>query len=191
MSQAGFMLGDAKAGAVELPRDWRDDVFMTGFSRGLAALKSDQDLLSYLGVELRGLFQYVSSVELFVLQPLSGELTVVGHSRTGSTTLKTLAELARSGQGGAQGRVTDGPRVYRSDPRQGRASTMSVPVVLDKSVMALIVVQRLSAAPDFSRSELQALSAVGDRVASVLPRINMLALSAAAGWLQNDMASAR
>jgi sigma-B regulation protein RsbU (phosphoserine phosphatase) len=191
MSQAGFMLGDAKGGVVDLPRDWRDDVFLLGFSKGLADLKTDRDLLSYLGVELRGLFQYVSSVELFILQPLSSELTPVGNGRAGSASLKLLTGLARGGMGGAPGRITDGARLYRSEAMPGHTSTMSVPVVLDQSAMALIVVQRTASAPDFTSSDLQSLTAVGDRVASVLPRINIMALTAAAGWLQNDMASAR
>ena len=191
MSQAGFMLGNAKGGVVELPRDWRDDVFLLGFSKGLPALKSDQDLLSYLGSELRGLFQNVSAVELFVLQPLSGELTPVGNNRSGIASLKVLTALARAGTGGAPGRITDGPRVFRGEVMPTRSSTMSVPVVLDGSTMALIVVRRTTIAQDFTWSDLQLLGAVGERVASVLPRININALTAAAGWLQNDMASAR
>ncbi|HEY2902825.1 MAG TPA: SpoIIE family protein phosphatase [Polyangia bacterium] len=191
MSQAGVMLGDASGGVVELPRDWRDDVFLLGFSKGLTDLKSDHELLAYLGAELRGLFQHVATVELFVLQPLSGELTPVGNSRSGTASLKLLAGLARSGLGGSPGRLIDGPRLFRSETTPTRASTLSVPVVLDGSAMALIVVQRAVTAPDFTRSDLQLLGAVGERVVSVLPRINMNALTAAAGWLQNDMASAR
>ena len=191
MSQAGLMLGEASGGVVEIPRDWRDDVFLLGFSKGLGNLKSDQELLSYLGVELRGLFQYVSAVELFVLQPLSGDLMPVGNARAGAATLKVLTGLARAGMGGSPGRLVDGPRLFRGEATPNHASTMSIPVVVDRSAMALIVLQRTVTAPDFTRSDLQSLAAVGERVSSVLPRININALTAAAGWLQSDMASAR
>jgi len=186
MLQSGSLLNDAEAGVSKLRHDWRDDAFLAGFAKGLPSQKNHTELAAYLSGELRGLFQHLQNVELFVLQPMSGELTAVANPRDGAASLKLLAELSHAAGDPRPGRVTDAPRVFRADI--ARPSMMSVPLVSGRGMLGLILVQRRPAASDFAEEDLRSLIAVGERVAELLPRVSS---GMESGWSQSDLASAR
>jgi serine phosphatase RsbU (regulator of sigma subunit) len=170
----------------------RHEAFLHGFSSRLGDPQNHQQLASLMATALGHFFEDLTSVELYLPNFLSGEFSPVRDPVGGTGLLAALCT-------GCQGATGPGnslpylvvPNILPGHRVAGRGAMLSAPLLSGTAVLGLIVVERAQTARDFTEEDLHTLVAAAHQVSGLLPAIQLKVLSAAAGWLQRDMASAR